>query len=173
MNEGKEALMVLRPPALTALLLAVGSTLACGQGGPDAAFDPEDVQTGCDAEHPRAGWTAELETHHHNVSGHLVAVDDCTLELRDFTYDGGGIDVRLVGAHNGDFENGIALSMNLLGEPASGGSLIFPLPTGVTLDDFDDLSIWCVAAGVSFGDGTLQPGRDDGLSTGDDGARAD
>ena len=32
------------------------------------------------------------------------------------------------------------------------------LPNEVTLDDFEHLSVWCVAAGVSFGDGRLKSG---------------
>jgi hypothetical protein len=138
--------------ALTALALTLSLT-ACGEQ--DYERDP--LQTGCGATHPKVGFAAALETHHHNVSGTVVAVDDCTLEIRDFTYDGGGVDVRLTGARGEAYASGITLSDNMLGEPADGETRSFSLPEGITLDDFDHLSIWCVLAAESFGDGQLKP----------------
>ena len=36
------------------------------------------------------------------------------------------------------------------------GTLVATVPEGKTLDDVDGISIWCVAARVSFGDGTFE-----------------
>lgn len=130
------------------------SLTACGQQD----YDSDPVQTDCGDDHRKVGFTADLETHHHDVSGTIVAVDNCSLEIRDFVYDGGGVDVRLIGAQGEDYGNGITLSENMLGEPADGDVRAFSLPEGITLDDFDHLSIWCVLAAESFGDGQLKPG---------------
>lgn len=133
--------------------LALSTLMACGEQD----FEQDALQTECGATHAKVGFAAELETHFHDVSGTVVAVDDCTLEIRNFTYDGGGLDVRLVAAQGEAFGNGITLSDNMLGEPADGETRTFHLPDGVTLDDFDHLSIWCVAVSESFGDGQLKP----------------
>ena len=135
--------------AASLLLLIVG---ACG--GP--TFNENDVQIDCEATHPKVGYTAELETHQHDVSGTVHVIDDCTLEIRNFHFDGGGVDVRVIGSTDTDFENGYTLSENLLRDAYSGETLTVSLPNGVTLDDFEHLSVWCTAAGVSFGDGQLE-----------------
>lgn len=141
---------------LLALTLSLVTAL-CACGSEPGGFNPDDVQTGCDATHAKVGHAAELSNLFHEVSGTVVVVDDCTLEIRDFHYDGGGLDVRVTGAVGGDFENGIDLSENILSEVYEGETLTLSLPSGTSLDDFDQLSIWCLAAGVSFGDGELAP----------------
>ena len=40
---------------------------------------------------------AELEEYFHDVSGTAEIVDDCTVIIHDFTYDGTGLDVRIYG----------------------------------------------------------------------------
>ena len=81
--------------------------------------------------------------------------DDCTIRLDDFSFDGGGIDVRILGGVDGTFSApvGIPLTINLVGNSFSDGSAEFKLPTGVTLDQFDGLSVWCIPVGFNFGSG--------------------
>lgn len=145
-----------RPPLATLALatLVLGAALtACG--GP--TFRDEDVQTGCGSDHPRVGFAAELATRYHGVRGTVRAVDDCTLVIEGFHYDGGGLDVRVMGVAAGtDFADGQILTDDILGQSFAGETLTIPLPNGLTLDDIEEVSVWCLVAGVSFGDGELR-----------------
>lgn len=111
----------------------------------------------CESTHPSIGRTATLATHAHGVRGTARIVDDCTIVFEDFSYDGGGIDVRVYGALGGNYDAGFAFSENLLGTPYASGTLTVHLPVDKTLDDLDGVSIWCVAASFSFGDGLFAP----------------
>lgn len=111
----------------------------------------------CPSTHPAVGQTTTLSQRAHGVRGNARIVDDCTIELYNFYYDGGGIDVRVYGAQAGDYDNGFAISANILGMPYQNGTLRVQLPVGKTLDDFDGVSVWCVAASFSFGDGLFGP----------------
>lgn len=111
----------------------------------------------CDSTHAMVGHTATLSQRAHGVRGTARIVDDCTIDIEDFSYDGGGIDVRVYGATGGDYDNGFAISQNILGTPYSNGTLRVQLPVGKTLDDVDGVSVWCVAASFSFGDGLFGP----------------
>ena len=112
----------------------------------------------CDATHSRVGESLTLQTRFHDVAGTATVIDDCTIEVTNFTYDGTGIDVRF---YNGvgsppDYNAGVPLSGDLI---RSGGydneTFTITLPEAVTLDDVDGLSVWCVDVAVSFGDGAF------------------
>jgi len=121
-------------------------------GAPDAGTRQ------CRTDHPRVGWVLDLQTRAHGVQGRLTATNNCTLELTNFSYDGNGIDVRLYGAPSiAQLTSGTALGPQLYrpGRPWTNASLTIELPAGKTLDDVSALSVWCIAVGVSFGDGTL------------------
>lgn len=123
----------------------------------ETAASSQPAAAGCDFSHPSVGATGELITRFHEVAGLVTVLDDCTLLIEDFQFDGNGLDVRLYGAKAGNFSGGLVLSAGLYNWPVgyAGETLEVTLPTGVTLDDFDSVSIWCVTAGVSFGDTTL------------------
>lgn len=114
------------------------------------------AQASCGRTHPLVGKKATLTTFAHRVSGTVEVVDDCTLRLTGFSYDGGGIDVRLYGGKGGAYRAGAALSRNFLGTRFDSGTATVRLPTGVSLDALDGVSVWCVAVGVSFGDGLFR-----------------
>jgi len=118
---------------------------------------PSSQPAGCDFSHPSVGATGELITRYHGVSGLVTVLDDCTLLVEHFEFDGNGLDVRLYGAQGGQFASGFPLSSGLYNWPVgySDDTLEITLPDGVTLDDFDSVSIWCVSVDVSFGDATL------------------
>jgi hypothetical protein len=80
-------------------------------------------------------------------------VDDCTLELSGFSYDGNGIDVRVYGSKNANFRPGFSIGPDLVGRRFDDDTLRVQLPVGKTLDDLDWVSIWCVAVGANFGSG--------------------
>jgi mono/diheme cytochrome c family protein len=113
----------------------------------------------CASTHPKVGQTTELSRRAHGVSGKARVVDDCTIELTEFTYDGGGIDVRFYGGLGGDYDNGFSMSEadQRRDTPYAGETVYAQLPAGRTLDDLDGISVWCVAVGFSFGDGRFGP----------------
>ena len=110
--------------------------------------------------YPRAGWEAELSQDFHNVSGSVTIIDEDTLRVDDFTYDGGGIVVYFyLGASDTplDFTTGLAIGDDLFGTSFDGteGPMFIDLPIATTLDGYNAISVWCVAAGLSFGSGTF------------------
>lgn len=145
----------LPPPATDAGVVDAGTS------APDAGSSTPDAGTPqCGSSHPKVGWALELQTRAHGVQGRITATSDCTLQLTNFSYDGNGIDVRLYGAPSiAQLGAGSALGPQLYrpGNPWVNANLTVALPPGKTLDDVVALSVWCVAVGVSFGDGTLQP----------------
>ncbi len=126
---------------------------------PDPA-DPDPIPTPdsrtCASTHPRIGQQAELSTIAHNVSGTAVIVDDCTIRIDNFSFDGGGINIRVY-AGNGDFlTTGFSISDDLFGQVFNNDTLTVTIPEGRTLDDIDRISIWCIPVRFSFGDGIFQ-----------------
>jgi len=115
------------------------------------------AREGCGDDHPRVGQSAEFVGRQHDVSGSLRVIDNCTLEITNFVYDGGGVDVRAIASPNRDYQNGIVLSEDLR---RAGGyeneSVQLNLPEGVTLDDVQGLSIWCVPFGADFGEAQFE-----------------
>ncbi|MFI4882538.1 MAG: DM13 domain-containing protein [Phycisphaerales bacterium JB064] len=108
------------------------------------------------AQAPAAGWTAELSTLSHGVRGTVIVVDEDTIRIDDFFFDGRGLDVRVyLGVDEDSFRSGIAVGPQLLGMPFAGGSLTIDLPAGETIDGWHAVSIWCVDVPVSFGQGTF------------------
>jgi len=114
--------------------------------------------SGCDMTSARIGWTAELSTKFHGVTGTAEIIDDCTVLITDFGYDGTGIDVRIYGGVEGDYDNGYPMTDDLLKAGGySGATLIATLPDGESMDDLDGVSVWCVDVGVDFGSGSFAP----------------
>lgn len=110
----------------------------------------------CDATHSKIGQVAELQTFAHQVSGTAVIVDDCTVRVDDFIYDGTGINVRFYGGLGGDYTGGFSMSEEDLRRAGGydGSEPVYAqLPEGLTLDDLDGISVWCVPVSASFGDG--------------------
>jgi len=133
-----------------------------GESGPEpdtgGSEDSGGTGTNCPATHPRVGWIAELSMEFHGVGGTAEIVDDCTVVIHDFTYDGTGIDVRIYGARGGDYDSGYAMTDDLLKAGGYDGvELEALLPQGRTLDDLDGVSVWCVDVGVDFGSGLFAP----------------
>ncbi len=136
--------------ALTALsiaALASGCAKAVGDG--DGIVSADEV--------PDVGWTAEFIGEHHDVAGTAVIVDENTIEIQDFVYDGGGINARLYLLADGeDFHNTWELTDNLVGDEFSGETLTVDIPDDVSFEEWNLITIWCVPAAVSFGAGVFQ-----------------
>lgn len=104
----------------------------------------------------RAGWEAKLSTLAHNVEGTVRIVDEDTLEIKGFSYDGGGPAVYFyLGEENSDgsFAAGLGIGPLLTGSVYSNDTLTVDLPEGVTLDGYNAVSVWCVDFAVNFGSG--------------------
>lgn len=121
-----------------------GGDAGAGSGGRD-----------CGKTHPRVGSTADLgiNTGEGQVSGFVTMVDDCTLELHDFSYDGNGIDVRVYGSKDESFRPAFTMGPNLVGRTFAKETWRVSLPADKTLDDLNWVGIWCVAVGADFGSG--------------------
>ncbi len=135
---------------------------ACGGGSnetstvaatpPPAASAPASAVCGL-SDHPRVGQVAQLKTIAHNVSGKATVIDNCTIELTGFSYDGQGLpDVFVYGAKDRNYNAGFAIGPNLFGKPQFNATFRITLKEG-ELERLDGISIWCVRAAVSFGDG--------------------
>lgn len=123
------------------------------------------AQTGCGADNPRIGQTAvlvapphcDLPLFDHDVSGTAEIVDDCTIVIHDFNYDGTALDARVAGIVNNDFMNPIMLTENLSPTgPYRGATLTVTLPEGVTLDDVRHIAVVCAPFRINFGDGRFE-----------------
>ncbi|MBP7937022.1 MAG: DM13 domain-containing protein [Phycisphaerae bacterium] len=135
---------------LLAVLVCVG---ACSQ-----ALQP--AQSHCGSDDPRVGYIAELKNRFiHGVSGTARIVDNCTIVIEDFTFDGLGVPPAVVGIKDNDFAHPVVLLDNIF---RLGGyhneTLTVPLPEGVTLDDVPRISISCVAGTKLFGNGNFGDG---------------
>ncbi len=105
----------------------------------------------CGDDHAKVGFTGSFNTLAHNVSGTAEIIDNCTIRINNFTFDGDGLSVFFYGGINSDFENGFAIGNDLLGQVFSNETVTIKLPNNYSLDDLTDLSVWCVPVKVNFG----------------------
>ncbi len=113
----------------------------------------------CGNSHPLVGYSAYFEGYFHEVAGKVTVINDCTIEISEFYYDGLGPDVYIYAGtnHEYDKDSAFAISRKINGPPFENAILTLRLPTGKTLDDFNSLSVWCVAASADFGSVSLDP----------------
>lgn len=115
------------------------------------------TQLACDKTHSRVGQVATLSTRSHGVSGKATVIDNCTLEIRNFSYDGGGLSkVFVYGGKAGNYVAGFPIGVNLRGTVFANQTLTVALNAG-DLDRLDGISIWCSDANANFGDGKFAP----------------
>lgn len=113
----------------------------------------QDGVSTCPKTHPMIGYTGFFQTKAHNVSGRATIVDDCTIRVSEFDYDGGGPAVYFYAAtdHQYDSQAAFAISQDISGVEYENAEFVLTLPDNKTLDDFNTLSVWCVEFGVDFG----------------------
>ena len=125
----------------------------------DEAMDDPDISedTGCTLGSAKIGQQAQLLTRFHDVQGTATIIDDCTIEITNFSFDGGGIDTQIYLGTGGEFREsqGGSVSGNLVGTLFVSNTIRVTLPVGKTMDDFDSISVWCVPVSASFGDGSF------------------
>ncbi|MEE9332883.1 MAG: DM13 domain-containing protein [Granulosicoccaceae bacterium] len=108
----------------------------------------------CGTDHPAVGQEAELSTIAHNVSGTVRVIDNCTLQITDFTYDGRGPTVFFWGGVSRDYVGPgyFQIGEKINGRPYDNETVVIDIPEDKTLNDFDSLSVWCFQFGANFGD---------------------
>jgi hypothetical protein len=114
---------------------------------------------GCEKTHETVGYSGTFETFHHNVSGKATIIDNCTIEISQFDYDGGGPDVYFYGAINHDYtgSSAFAIGEKIDGTVYNNATILLTLPSNKTLDDLNGLSVWCQDVNVNFGQVTFTP----------------
>jgi len=110
-------------------------------------------ETGCSSDHPHVGYTGEFNTFSHDVAGTATIIDDCTIELTNFSYDGGGPAVYFYGGigHQYTEDSAFIIGDLLTGTVYSGDTVSLTLPEGKTFDDLTGIGVWCVDFAVDFG----------------------
>ncbi len=110
--------------------------------------------TGCSSEHPAVGRVAEFATYFHDVSGTLTVIDDCTIEISKFNYDGRGPQVYFYAGQNRRFSgpDAFVIGSRLNGQQYADDTIRLTIDDEQSLDDFDSISVWCVDFQANFGD---------------------
>ena len=159
-------------------VIMTAALIACGGGGSESAITPSaapvtsappvvatmppapgggTAPVACDKTNAKVGQIANLSTRSHGVSGKVIVVDNCTLEIRNFNYDGGGLSkVFVYGGKGGNYASGFPVGNNLRGTSFANQTLTINLNAG-DLDKMDGVSIWCADANANFGDGLFAP----------------
>lgn len=113
-----------------------------------------------DPYHPKVGEVATFTNYYHGIAGTAHIVNNRTIELRNFYYDGGGpaVVVAVDTMHPVAVSSwGTAISDYIGNSPAYvNTNLTFLLPDGLDLDDVNYISIWCEDFYVDFGSGIFQ-----------------
>jgi hypothetical protein len=106
----------------------------------------------------KVGWKAQLSTLAHGVSGVVEILDVDTLLIESFNYDGGGSEVYFNLAPENTYDSfltGQFVGSQLAGNVYSDDTVIVDLPPGLTIDDYNAVSVWSVDSAVNFGSGTF------------------
>ena len=109
------------------------------------------------AVYPRAGYQAELSTLFHAVSGTATIVDEDTLLVEHFYYDGPAPAVYFYLGTEDDsaaFAAGIPIGPQLTIDYVD-ETLVLDLPDPQTFDGYNAISVWCEDVSVNFGSSTF------------------
>lgn len=115
--------------------------------------------TACSTTHAKVGHSGFFNTLAHNVSGKATIIDDCTIEISQFSYDGGGPLVYFYGATDHEYaaDNAFRIGNLLTGTTFNDATITLTLPQGKSLDDLTGLSVWCVDFNANFGQMEFTP----------------
>ena len=95
----------------------------------------------------------------HGVKGTARIVDNCTIVIEHFYYDGIAADSRWIGVQNLEYDglkNAVVLSgPQMRAVPYVDETVVIPLPAGVTLDDVPIISLACLTGIDYLGGGSL------------------
>jgi len=145
---------------LITIITLAALTSAC-DSGPSVASASGNIDdyslgtdTNCSSSHSKVGNTGTLTTFAHSVSGTVTIIDDCTIEITGFNYDGGGPQVYFYAGTNGNYTdaNAFRFSQLLTGTSFNNKTIRLIIPNPKSLDSFNSLSVWCVDFNANFGD---------------------
>lgn len=103
--------------------------------------------------HPLVGTSSEFTTRAHDVSGTLTILDDRTIMISNFNYDADGVNVFFYYGTDGNYSAGGPIGTRLNGRPPYvNETIVLTIPDGLTLDDFNGISVWCIPFDFDFGD---------------------
>jgi len=109
----------------------------------------------CEQSHDLVGSSADFSTFAHGVTGTATILNDCTIEVTNFSYDGSAPLVYFYAAVDNQYakDDAFAVSQQLRqGSAYNNETIRLQLPTGKTLDDLNSISVWCVEFAVNFGE---------------------
>lgn len=116
--------------------------------------------SGNDSTHPLVGRSAEFAVSSiYGISGTLTVLDNRTLQVTNFNYTGAGPSVFFYTGRDGNYsprDGGQLIGPQLNGTRWEGDTITLDLPDGLTLDDFDGLSVWCDIFFINFSDAVFQ-----------------
>jgi hypothetical protein len=105
-----------------------------------------------------AGWVADIPPGAHNVEAMVTVIDERTIHVEHFTYDGTAPAVYFyLGETDSDmdFANGLQLEPHL-DRAYDDESLTLHLPEGLSLDDYGAISVWCAQFDVNFSSASFE-----------------
>jgi len=113
----------------------------------------------CAKTHPNVGYNGTFSTLAHNVTGKATIIDDCTIQITEFSYDGKGPLVYFYAAidHQYNTNSAFAIGAQLQGQVYDAAELTVTLPIGKSLDDLNGLSVWCADFNADFGNVSFTP----------------
>lgn len=119
-------------------------------------IENEIIGDNCTSDHELVGRTAELSTLAHGVSGTITVLDDCSIEVTNFNYDGGGPAVYFYAGTDQNYRNdAFPIGPKLSDQQWADATILLVIPEGRSLDDFNSLSVWCFDFNANFGDAVL------------------
>ena len=102
--------------------------------------------------YPRAAWVADMPTGSHMSAGLARIVDERTIQVDHFTYDGGAPAVYFyLGERDtyASFLNGIPIGSQL-DRAYYDETVVVSLPVGETIDGYGAIAVWCADVKVKF-----------------------
>ena len=98
--------------------------------------------------------------HQNEIAGTVYAVDESTLSVNEFTYDGAGTDVHfVVGADGKPSGEGTILTFLFEGKESTSlisafdaEDIVLTLPTNLKVTELAWLSVWSGESGINFGE---------------------
>jgi hypothetical protein len=107
----------------------------------------------CDSETSKAGYVGDFSNLAHGVSGSAKVIDNCTIEITMFNFDGQAPNVQFYAGNNVTFtgSEAFAIGGRIDGTRYVNQTVVLRIPNGKTVEDFDSLSVWCVEFGADFG----------------------
>ncbi len=131
--------------------------IGCSEDESAMVIDETTEAQDCAETHELVGQSMDLSSSTVNgISGTVMIVSDCEIQISNFFYNGTGPNVSIYGAADGDFETGISLSDPINGTVFQGETLTVFLPEGSSLDEINSFSVWCFEFNIDFGSVNFQ-----------------